>query len=80
MEMFRANCGKCGHLFDIIALPTPIDEFAKASADRPCPLCGNIKGHKCGPSRPLSDEEAAAKSAAMSQGRTRGVSAGGQQT
>ena len=63
--MFRANCGKCGHLFDVVILPMPVADFVRAAKDCRCPVCGNIRGHKAGPARPLTDDEHAAKSAAM---------------
>jgi len=56
--MMRAECKACGWLFDVIALPAPIDVCAPPMQHCYCPLCGNLKGNLCGPERSLTADEA----------------------
>lgn len=57
MQMFRARCVKCDHVFDVIATPVPVDVFVRVSKRASCPLCGNHKGNLCAPARDLTDAE-----------------------
>jgi hypothetical protein len=56
-EMLRTACARCAWVFDVIALPAPIDVCAPPMQHAYCPLCGNLKGNTIAPARELTAEE-----------------------
>lgn len=63
MQMFRGKCRSCGHVYDIVAIPAPIDVVATAVERGGCPMCGNNDGNTVANPRALTAEEIACKTA-----------------
>lgn len=61
MQMFRAACGKCQWVFDVVVLPLPVTIAAGAMENTCCPMCGNRKRNTCAPARALTLGENAHK-------------------
>ena len=59
--MMRAKCQSCAWVFDVVATPGPLTDVAHTMQRRAaCPLCYHGTSHVA-PSRPLTDDEVAAK-------------------
>lgn len=57
MEMARGQCGDCGWMVDIVAVPMTLTRAAEAMSRASCCMCGSRK-IMCAASRALTDHEA----------------------
>ena len=67
MSMMRARCHRCGWIFDVVALPMPVDAACRAMLASRCPMCANSNANMTAPSRELTAEEVAQKRLVMAK-------------
>ena len=56
-QMFRARCRECDWIWDVVALPMPIEKAAHVIGAARCPMCGNGDDNTVAEGKPLTDAE-----------------------